>query len=147
MKTLSSSSCRATNMQGQTTNGTPQLHLKADRLAKRASANCKIAWLYQLRRAIQLQKERLVAHCITARSPRSLSHLLQAMCLLDAQVQHLQLLMQHTAAEIWPRQSVAISLCSCCTDSWHSRVLLPAVMVARWGHSGQQAALIPTALT
>jgi len=81
----------------------------------------------------------------------SLSNLLQAMCLLDAQVQHLQLLMQHTAAEIWPRQSIAISLCSCCTDSWHSRVLLPVLMVAwcawRWGHSGQQAALIPTALT
>ncbi len=77
----------------------------------------------------------------------SLSHLLQAMGLLDAQVQHLQLLMQHTAAEIWPRQCIAISLCSCCTNSWHSRVLLPALMVARWGHSGQQAALIPTALT
>ena len=77
---------------------------------------------------------------------RSLSHRLQAMGLLDAQVQHLQLLMQHTAAEIWPRQCIAISLCSCCTDSRHSRVLLPALMVACWGHSGQQAALIPTAL-
>ena len=104
-----------------------QLRLKADKPAKHSSVGCKMALSAQKDDAAS---ERACGCSCDSHITGSLSYLVEAMCLLDAQVQHLQLLMQHAAAEIWPRECIANSLCSCCTDSWHSRVLLPAVVVA-----------------